>query len=136
MRISDWSSDVCSSDLVAVERVDGSGGDLQERVEESSRHDRVLLDPGIIRREGTSSAEDRCQPPGMDQDGLPLQQAQQFIFIARRVIVADVAELRAGAETVQVPLDGRGMPFESLVVRSGGTGTFDHEFRAQPEISN
>src|SRR3546814_56708 len=116
MRISDWSSDVCSSDL------------------ESSRHDRVLLDPGIIRREGTSSAEDRCQPPGMDQDAIPLQQAQQFIFIARRVIVADVAELRDGAEPVQVPLDGRGMPFEYLVVRSRGPGTFDPELRDQAVI--
>src|SRR3546814_11341885 len=120
MRISDWSSDVCSSDLlgkgehhedpallilrrrqpflqlqrdppacaiepfddaalqiaVAVERVDGSGGDLQERVEESSRNDRVLLDPGIIRREGTSSAEDICQPPGMYKADTPLKQAQ------------------------------------------------------------
>src|SRR3546814_16817004 len=108
MRISDWSSDVCSSDL------------------ESSRHDRVLLDPGIIRREGTSSAEDRCQPPGMDQDAIPLQQAQQFIFIARRVIVADVADLRDGAEPVQVPLDGRGMPFAYLVLRSRGTGRTSH----------
>src|SRR3546814_10361647 len=70
----------------------------------------------------------------MDQDAIPLQQAQQFIFIARRVIVADVAELRDGAEPVQVPLDGRGMPFEYLVVRSRGTGTFDPELRAQAVI--
>src|SRR3546814_20942068 len=67
----------------------------------------------------------------MDQDAIPLQQAQQFIFIARRVIVADVAELRDGAEPVQVPLDGRGMPFEYLVVRSRGPGTFYPEHRDQ-----
>src|SRR3546814_12577163 len=70
----------------------------------------------------------------MDQDAIPLQQAQQFIFIARRVIVADVAELRDGAEPVQVPLDGRGMPFEYLVVRSRGPGTFDPELRDQAVI--
>src|SRR3546814_14147948 len=35
MRISDWSSDVCSSDLVGIRRQDGGRGRLQQHVVES-----------------------------------------------------------------------------------------------------
>src|SRR3546814_13667068 len=59
MRISDWSSDVCSSDLVLLRRVlgelDGAVGTPVEPL-------RVLLDPGMVGRALDGEVEGDLQP--------------------------------------------------------------------------
>src|SRR3546814_17422350 len=62
MRISDWSSDVCSSDLVQVQAAGAVGGADQDRIEgaEADQEDRaVVLDP---------EQGDRERQPGGDRD--------------------------------------------------------------------
>src|SRR3546814_9768551 len=48
MRISDWSSDVCSSDLLADDAVDGAGGHPQRHVAVGVHRAEPLVDPGEL----------------------------------------------------------------------------------------
>src|SRR3546814_11931480 len=58
MRISDWSSDVCSSDLGRVEaEVDRAGGDFDQADEQASRIE-LKLNAGITERDGRINERD------------------------------------------------------------------------------
>src|SRR3546814_4284836 len=59
MRISDWSSDVCSSDLVLLRRI---LGELDGAVGAPVEPLRVLLDPGMVGRALDGEVEGDLQP--------------------------------------------------------------------------
>src|SRR3546814_14342855 len=59
MRISDWSSDVCSSDLVLLRRI---LGELDGAVGAPVEPLRVLLDPGMVGRALDGDVEGDLQP--------------------------------------------------------------------------
>src|SRR3546814_10042214 len=48
MRISDWSSDVCSSDLAAVERAEAGAGDVPHRVGGAAQLHESCVDLGNL----------------------------------------------------------------------------------------
>src|SRR3546814_6240563 len=88
MRISDWSSDVCSSDLV--------GGDEIDRAKPLTVGDQ----PVVLRRFGGSVADARALEPGL----LRQQRRRAFETFAREAAHFDAAQLgifgagdRAGA---------------------------------------
>src|SRR3546814_10674394 len=72
MRISDWSSDVCSSDLLAVERpeaaqvddlgVDTLGGQLLRCLQRLADHDREGGDGDVLARPRDPRLADRHRP--------------------------------------------------------------------------
>src|SRR3546814_12221350 len=95
MRISDWSSDVCSSDLVGLQK---SGADDDERQRQPEQGDRIALLPAVALESHQEMAERKQHRT--EQHGLALAQ------IAVRQIAADhrrdvsSAERRVGTECV------------------------------------
>src|SRR3546814_11826432 len=108
MRISDWSSDVCSSDLVCHEGPYISSSrpkpeerkplseNLGERVE---RRDKALL--GVVAK--VLGVADRRQNAGM----VAAQIGEHRLFVARHVGRRDIVEIAVGARE-----DRRGLLFE------------------------
>src|SRR3546814_11214651 len=87
MRISDWSSDVCSSDLLAIGELAIVLDQSQPRV---SRHVRILVEAGVVerRREGSwVFLRIAAEGPGAETIG----QAEKWPFSVRetRVIAPD-----------------------------------------------
>src|SRR3546814_12138010 len=78
MRISDWSSDVCSSDLVGLQK---SGADDDERQRQPEQGDRIALLPAVALESHQEMAERKQHRT--EQHGLALAQ------IAVRQIAAD-----------------------------------------------
>src|SRR3546814_3837436 len=79
MRISDWSSDVCSSDLVDVERAEGNGeveGDAEaESPAQAGIADKRRLRPGAA----------RCSGGGHGNFGAQVRPARRSRSVERRV---------------------------------------------------
>src|SRR3546814_9055302 len=60
MRISDWSSDVCSSDLLEVGELERGGIEMFEHTASHADHDvRIMLKRRQLRTLGDAAAEDR-----------------------------------------------------------------------------
>src|SRR3546814_3901331 len=96
MRISDWSSDVCSSDLVGLQGYLGAGGKAPERSDLLQRGGHRF---GRHQRRRAATEEDGADPAGAALCGGVLQVAQQRRPPARLVdALAHVAvEVAVGA---------------------------------------
>src|SRR3546814_15878670 len=94
MRISDWSSDVCSSDLAAVER------ELHGRERLQHGHDKpdqIETETGVDR---IDEAVDPFAEQAQHQCGIARRQAGLDRKIARRAVAPRSEERRVGTECV------------------------------------
>src|SRR3546814_14967078 len=91
MRISDWSSDVCSSDLVpAVQRC--RRGDDRDRID--------VLKPGQSRHARRPAVSRPAECPVLFQSGLGYFSADGLIAVQRSVAPSRSEERRVGKECV------------------------------------
>src|SRR3546814_15501073 len=107
MRISDWSSDVCSSDLVGLQGYLGAGGKAPERSDLLQRGGHRF---GRHQRRRAATEEDGADPAGAALCGGVLQVAQQRRPPARLVdalahVAVDVAVVALRSTERPVPID-------------------------------
>src|SRR3546814_1474813 len=99
MRISDWSSDVCSSDLITLNAYHEGGHILIEILDDGRG-----LDPQKIRAKAIANG----LISELEADGLTEQQIQQFIFRAgfsTAAVVTSVSGRGVGMDVVRTNIE-------------------------------
>src|SRR3546814_7523153 len=93
MRMSDWSSDVCSSDLMAAEaRADGGGRRQRQRDDLDARADRTVpaLDQLVADAVPGQAAAQSGQVRGEGEAGQGVRSGREADVILREIRIAEI----------------------------------------------